>query len=43
MSLFRDDGIVPRTQKPGEADRIMLCFSGGRPPGPQPDTRGGVR
>lgn len=24
MSLFRDDGIVLRTQKPGEADRITL-------------------
>ncbi|MFM9673382.1 DNA repair protein RecO, partial [Streptomyces galilaeus] len=24
MSLFRDDGIVLRTQKLGEADRIML-------------------
>ncbi|MCL7426937.1 recombination protein O N-terminal domain-containing protein [Streptomyces sp. NPDC052415] len=25
MSLFRDDGVVLRTQKLGEADRIMLC------------------
>ncbi|MEV5843122.1 hypothetical protein AB0M32_14260 [Streptomyces sp. NPDC051985] len=24
MSLFREDGIVLRTRKPGEADRIML-------------------
>ncbi|MEV7982478.1 hypothetical protein [Streptomyces sp. NPDC086519] len=31
MSLFRDDGIVPRTHKPGEADRIMLRPHGGRP------------
>ncbi|MEV6761595.1 hypothetical protein AB0N16_13290 [Streptomyces sp. NPDC051105] len=29
MSLFRDDGIVLRTQKPGEADRIMLRPHGG--------------
>ncbi|WP_208614750.1 recombination protein O N-terminal domain-containing protein [Streptomyces regalis] len=29
MSLFRDDGIVLRTQKPGEADRIMLCCRAG--------------
>ncbi|ELS53076.1 hypothetical protein STVIR_5962 [Streptomyces viridochromogenes Tue57] len=32
MSLFRDDGIVLRTRKPGEADRIML-----------PETHGGAR
>ncbi|MGW7369968.1 hypothetical protein ACWGI8_42745 [Streptomyces sp. NPDC054841] len=51
MSLFRADGIVLRTQKLGEADRIMLCFSGGAAPhcgsaagpAPRPDTRGGVR
>nr|WP_245684607.1 recombination protein O N-terminal domain-containing protein [Streptomyces roseoverticillatus] len=43
MSLFRDDGIVLRTQKLGEADRIMLPSPGGRPPVPRPDTRGGVR
>ncbi len=43
MSLFRDDGIVLRTQKPGEADRIMLFSSGGRPPYPQPGPRGGAR
>ncbi|MFF4185535.1 hypothetical protein ACFYZ9_20300 [Streptomyces sp. NPDC001691] len=43
MSLFRDDGIVLRTQKLGEADRIMLCSSGGQPPDPRPETRGGVR
>ncbi|MET7284656.1 hypothetical protein [Streptomyces sp. NPDC005573] len=43
MSLFRDDGIVLRTQKPGEADRIMLCCSGGRPPGPRPVESGGRR
>ncbi|MGY5083367.1 hypothetical protein ACWCXM_00220 [Streptomyces sp. 900105755] len=36
MSLFRDDGIVLRTQKLGEADRIMLLPRGGRPPHPQP-------
>ncbi|MFE4970118.1 hypothetical protein [Streptomyces sp. NPDC056660] len=29
MSLFRDDGIVLRTQKPGEADRIVLLPYGG--------------
>ena len=29
MSLFRDDGIVLRTRKPGEADRIMLRTPGG--------------
>ncbi|MEV6941366.1 DNA repair protein RecO, partial [Streptomyces sp. NPDC051172] len=28
MSLFRDDGIVLRTRKPGEADRIMLRCCG---------------
>ncbi|MFF4757190.1 hypothetical protein [Streptomyces sp. NPDC001292] len=43
MSLFRDDGIVLRAQKPGEAERIMLCPPGGQPPGPRPDGRGGVR
>ncbi|MGW1495203.1 hypothetical protein [Streptomyces sp. NPDC002402] len=43
MSLFRDDGVVLRTQKLGEADRIMLCSPGGHPPGPRPDTRGGAR
>ncbi|MGW2601165.1 hypothetical protein [Streptomyces klenkii] len=43
MSLFRDDGIVLRTQKLGEADRIMLFSPGGRPPDPRPDTRGGAR
>ncbi|MFE9018694.1 hypothetical protein ACFYNL_09015 [Streptomyces sp. NPDC007808] len=43
MSLFRDDGIVLRTQKPGEADRIMLCWPGGRPPGPRPGLGGGAR
>jgi len=51
MSLFRDDGIVLRTRKPGEADRIMLHYRGGhgsRLPlrggtPPQSDTRGGVR
>ncbi|MFD8815278.1 hypothetical protein ACFV23_28240 [Streptomyces sp. NPDC059627] len=44
MSLFRDDGIVLRTQKPGEADRVMLQSCGGhgvrlrlrRGPHPQP-------
>ncbi|MFG2961896.1 MULTISPECIES: hypothetical protein [unclassified Streptomyces] len=44
MSLFRDDGIVLRTQKRGEADRIMLqpCGEHGirlrlrRGPRPQP-------
>ncbi|WP_307805109.1 hypothetical protein [Streptomyces sp. VRA16 Mangrove soil] len=51
MSLFRDDGIVLRTQKLGEADRITLRSPGGRcvrlplrgGPDPRPDTRGGVR
>ncbi|MER6155502.1 hypothetical protein ABT147_08125 [Streptomyces sp. NPDC001868] len=43
MSLFRDDGVVLRTQKLGEADRIMLCSPGGRPPYPQQETRGGAR
>ncbi|WP_323179435.1 hypothetical protein [Streptomyces sp. NBC_00452] len=43
MSLFRDDGIVLRTQKLGEADRIMLCSLGGHPPDPRPKSRGGAR
>ncbi|MCX5081602.1 recombination protein O N-terminal domain-containing protein [Streptomyces sp. NPDC001939] len=43
MSLFRDDGIVLRTQKLGEADRIMLFPSGERPPYPWPEPRGGAR
>ncbi|MEU5052664.1 hypothetical protein [Streptomyces sp. NPDC021096] len=43
MSLFRDDGIVLRTQKLGEADRIMLHSPGGQPPYPRPDARGGGR
>lgn len=43
MSLFRDDGIVLRTQKLGEADRIMLCSPGGPPPDPRPEARGGLR
>ncbi|MDC0766152.1 recombination protein O N-terminal domain-containing protein [Streptomyces sp. HD] len=43
MSLFRDDGIVLRTQKLGEADRIMLCCPGGHPPDPRPEARGGAR
>jgi DNA repair protein RecO (recombination protein O) len=34
MSLFRDDGIVLRTQKLGEADRIMLS---------RQNSRGGAR
>ncbi|MFI6008949.1 hypothetical protein ACIBAG_08960 [Streptomyces sp. NPDC051243] len=42
MSLFRDDGIVLRTQEPGEADRIMLCSPGG-PPYPRPTSRRGAR
>ncbi|RZU24988.1 recombination protein O [Streptomyces sp. BK239] len=42
MSLFRDDGVVLRAQKLGEADRIMLCLCGGRPPHPQ-QAWGGVR
>jgi hypothetical protein len=50
MTLFRDDGIVPRTQKPGEADRGMLPHCGGhgirrrlrRGPHPQ-QAHGGVR
>ncbi|WP_251018811.1 recombination protein O N-terminal domain-containing protein [Streptomyces sp. ISL-11] len=43
MSLSRDDGIVLRTQKLGEADRIMLGSPGGQPPYPRPDTHGGGR
>ena len=43
MSLFRDDGIVLRTQKLGEADRMMLCSPGGQAPYPRPKARGGVR
>ncbi|WP_240654419.1 recombination protein O N-terminal domain-containing protein [Streptomyces sp. AcE210] len=42
MSLFRDDGIVLRTQKLGEADRIMLFSPGGSPPYPQPEPREGA-
>ncbi|MFF5142192.1 hypothetical protein ACFY6U_21075 [Streptomyces sp. NPDC013157] len=48
MSLFRDDGIVLRTQKPGEADRIMLRRRGGHgvrsplPRGPHPRQRVGA-
>ncbi|MCX5437231.1 recombination protein O N-terminal domain-containing protein [Streptomyces sp. NBC_00056] len=42
MSLFRDDGIVLRTQKLGEADRIMLFSPGGRPPYPQSESCGGA-
>ncbi|GAA0456910.1 hypothetical protein GCM10009544_19430 [Streptomyces stramineus] len=41
VSLFRDDGVVLRTRKLGEADRIMLFSPGGRPPYPRPETRGG--
>ncbi|MGH3312396.1 MAG: DNA repair protein RecO, partial [Streptomyces sp.] len=29
MSLFRDDGIVLRTQKLGEADRIITLLTRG--------------
>ncbi|MER5523295.1 hypothetical protein ABT075_01595 [Streptomyces sp. NPDC002677] len=36
MSLFRDDGIVLRTQKPGEADRITLRPCGGHGIRPRP-------
>ncbi|MEJ8634911.1 hypothetical protein [Streptomyces sp. MS2.AVA.5] len=43
MSLFRDDGVVLRTQKWGEAGRVMLCSSGGPPPGPRSWAGGGVR
>jgi len=43
MSLFRDDGIVLRTQKLGEADRIMLRSPGGHPPYPRPGASGGGR
>ena len=51
MSLFRDDGIVLRTQRPGEADRIMLHCPGGHGarlplrggPYSQPESRGGAR
>ncbi|MEV0978025.1 hypothetical protein [Streptomyces sp. NPDC049915] len=41
MSLFRDDGIVLRTQRLGEADRIMLCSPGGQPPYPRSVSAGG--
>ncbi|MGW7256225.1 hypothetical protein [Streptomyces sp. NPDC054834] len=41
MSLFRDDGIVLRTQKLGEADRIMLLSPGGQPPDPRQRPWGG--
>ncbi|MFF4396736.1 hypothetical protein [Streptomyces sp. NPDC001480] len=41
MSLFRDDGIVLRTQKLGEADRIMPLSPGGRPPDPRQRPGGG--
>ncbi|MEU1401829.1 hypothetical protein ABZ471_05570 [Streptomyces sp. NPDC005728] len=41
MSLLRDDGIEPRTQKPGEADRIVPCCPGGRPSDPRPAGSGG--
>ncbi|MEU6256372.1 hypothetical protein [Streptomyces sp. NPDC047043] len=51
MSLFRDDGIVLRTQKLGEADRTMLCSPGARSarlplrggPDSRQKTRGGAR
>ncbi|WP_369246460.1 hypothetical protein [Streptomyces sp. R41] len=51
MSLFRDDGIVLRTQKLGEADRIMMQSPGGhcirlrlrRGPYLQPKSRGSAR
>jgi hypothetical protein len=52
MSLFRDDGDVLRTRKPGEADRIMPRSPGGngarlwrlrRGPYSRPGTRGGER
>ncbi|WP_319023156.1 hypothetical protein [Streptomyces phaeolivaceus] len=43
MSLFRDDGVVLRTQRLGEADRIMLWSPGGRPPYPQQESPGGAR
>ncbi|MFE7010865.1 hypothetical protein ACFVAQ_10195 [Streptomyces sp. NPDC057651] len=43
MSLFRDDGIVLRTQRLGEADGVMLFSPGGRPPYSQPESRGGAR
>ncbi|SED47539.1 Recombination protein O N terminal [Streptomyces sp. 3213] len=43
MSLFRDDGIVLRTQKLGEADRIVPQSPGGRPPYPRQKSRGGAR
>ncbi len=43
MSLFRDDGVVLRTRKPGEADRIMPWSPGGRPRYSQQETLGGVR
>jgi hypothetical protein len=43
MSLFRDDGIVLRTQNLGVADRIMLLSPGGRPPYPRQVAGGGVR
>ncbi len=51
MSLFRDDGVVLRTRRLGEADRIMLCCPVGhrirlrlrRGPDPRPKARGGAR
>ncbi|WNM35014.1 hypothetical protein RKE30_33905 [Streptomyces sp. Li-HN-5-11] len=47
MSLFRDDGIAPRTRRPGEADRIMPPSpgrtTGGGPPYARHGGRGGER
>lgn len=54
MTLFRDDGTVLRTRKPGEADRIMLGPPEGhpqasspaswpQPPASQPRPPGGTR
>jgi hypothetical protein len=51
MSLFRDDGDVLRTRKPGEADRIMPRSPEGhcarlrprRGPYSRPGTRRGER
>lgn len=42
MSLFRDDGTVPRTQRLGEADPTILCPCA-EPRAPRPAENGGRR